>query len=59
MFKTTGFKVTTITYRPTLRRVLSSLEIFATGFGVVVGFGWILLFGSMVYDAGILAGVLG
>ncbi|MEM1561229.1 MAG: APC family permease [Ignisphaera sp.] len=46
-------------YRPTLRKVLSSIDMFATGFGVVIGFGWILLFGSHVYEAGIPAGVLG
>lgn len=49
----------TKTYRPTLRKVLSGLDIFATGFGVVVGFGWILLFGSHVYEVGIPIGVLG
>lgn len=50
--------MTTI-YRPTLKKVLSSIEMFATGFGVVIGFGWILLFGFHVYEAGIPIGVLG
>jgi len=51
--------VTEKIYRPVLRKVLTSLEIFATGFGVVIGFGWILMFGSYVYEAGIPVGVLG
>jgi len=51
--------VTIITYRPTLRKVLSSLDMFATGYGVVIGFGWILLFGAHVYEVGIPVGILG
>ena len=51
--------MTIITYRPTLRKVLSSLDMFATGYGVVIGFGWILLFGAHVYEVGIPVGILG
>jgi len=45
--------------RPELKKVLKSVDIFATGFGALIGWGWIVLFGDYIYHAGILMTIIG
>ena len=45
--------------RPTLKKALSSLDIFATGFGCLIGWGWIVAFGAMMLKAGAMGLVSG
>ena len=45
--------------RPTLKKALSSLDIFATGFGCLIGWGWIVAFGAMMAESGTLGLILG
>ncbi|MGB9729215.1 MAG: APC family permease [Thermoprotei archaeon] len=45
--------------RPELKKVLRSIDIFATGFGALIGWGWIVLWGDYIYSAGALMTFIG
>lgn len=45
-------------YRPALKKVLTSIDVFATGFGAVIGWGWIVLWGEFIYRSGVLMTLL-
>ncbi|MEM4489016.1 MAG: APC family permease [Desulfurococcaceae archaeon] len=46
-------------YRPALKKALTSIDVFVTGFGALIGWGWIVLWGEFIYRAGVLMTVVG
>ncbi|MEM2021590.1 MAG: APC family permease [Zestosphaera sp.] len=40
--------------RPVLKKALSGIDVFTTGFGALIGWGWIVLWGDYIYHAGTL-----
>lgn len=42
-----------------LKKTLSSIDVFATGFGCLIGWGWIVAFGGMIEKAGVLGVFVG
>ena len=45
--------------RAVLKKALSSMDVLATGLGALIGWGWIVAFGSMIQKAGVLGLILG